>query len=124
MPLPKWLAQVNKRAFNRRELTRGVRPVLTHVGRSSGMTYHTPLDAHHVDDGFIFILMYGSDSDWVQNVLPSGTARLNVGGEEFALVSPRVVTKDAAWQRLPSTTKAPADFLNVTEYLEMDIAGA
>jgi len=86
------------------------------------MTYHTPLDAHRVDNGFIFILMYGSGSDWVQNVLASPTASLNVGGEEFALVSPRVVTKDAAWQRLPSTTKAPADFLNVTEYLEMDIA--
>jgi len=120
VPVPRWVAQVNKRLFNKMELKRGVTPVLTHVGRSSGNTYRTPLDAHAVDDGFIFILMYGSHSDWVQNVLAAGTARLSVGGEEFALASPRVVTKDVAWQQLPATTKAPASFLNVTEYLQMD----
>ncbi len=32
MPVPAWIAQVNKRLFNKVELKRGVRPVLTHVG--------------------------------------------------------------------------------------------
>jgi deazaflavin-dependent oxidoreductase (nitroreductase family) len=121
MPLPMWVAQVNKRLFNRIELRRGARPVLTHVGRSSGKTYHTPLDAHRVDGGFIFILMYGSGSDWVRNVLAAGTASVKVGSEEFELESPRVVSKDAAWQQLPEKTKAPPGFLKVTEYLQMDI---
>jgi deazaflavin-dependent oxidoreductase (nitroreductase family) len=116
-----WVAQINKRFFNKMELKRGVRPVLTHVGRSSGKTYHTPLDAHRIDNGFIFILNYGSGSDWVQNALAAGTATLNVGGEEFDLVSPKVISKDIAWQLLPSTTKAVPGFLNVTEYLQMDI---
>ncbi len=122
MPGPMWLAQVNKRLFNKAELKRGVRPVLTHVGRSSGRTYHTPLDAHPVENGYIFILMYGSGSDWVKNVLAAGTARLTVDGEEFELASPRVVTKDVAWQQLPATTKAPPDYLRVTEFLQMDIS--
>ncbi len=69
-------------------LKRGVRPVLTHVGRTSGKTYHTPLDAHPVENGYIFILMYGSDSDWVKNVLAAGTAHLRVGGDEFELDPP------------------------------------
>jgi deazaflavin-dependent oxidoreductase (nitroreductase family) len=121
MPVPMWVAQVNKRVFNRRELRKGVRPVLTHVGRSSGTTYRTPLDAHPVEGGYIFIVMYGSASDWVQNVLAAGSATLKVDSDELELVSPRLVSKADAWQLLPSATKAPANFLRVTEYLQMDV---
>lgn len=121
MPIPMWVAQVNKRVFNKREIARGVRPVLTHVGRSSGKTYRVPLDAHAVDNGFIFFMMYGSKSDWAQNVLAAGSARLDVAGEQCDLVSPRVVTREVAWQQLPTSTKPPPAFLNVTEYLQMDI---
>ncbi len=121
MPVPMWIARVNKRVFNPLELRRGVRPVLTHVGRSSGKTYRTPLDAHAVDGGYIFIVMYGSDSDWVQNVLAAGAATLEIDGDEFELVSPRLVSKQDAWQQLSATTKAPPEFLRVTEYLQMDV---
>lgn len=51
MPVPKWVAKVNKRVFNPREIRRGNRPVLTHIGRSSGKIFQTPLDAHAVDGG-------------------------------------------------------------------------
>ena len=120
MPVPKWVAQINKRFLNQKELERGKRPVITHVGRSSGKTYRTPLDAHVVEDGYLFILMYGSDSDWVQNVLAAGTTRLTIDGDEVDLVSPRLVTKDAARQLLPATTKTPPGFLRVSEFLQMD----
>ena len=30
--MPKWVAKVNKRTFNKLELKRGKRPVLTHAG--------------------------------------------------------------------------------------------
>ncbi len=123
MPVPMWVAQVNKRVFNPREVRKGVRPVLTHVGRSSEKTYRTPLDAHAVEGGYIFIVMYGSDSDWVQNVLAAGSATLKVDSDELELVSPRLVSKADAWQLLPPATKAPANFLRVTEYLQMDVRG-
>ncbi len=45
MPMPLWFGQINKRVFNKMELKKGTRPVLTHVGRSSGTTYQTPLEA-------------------------------------------------------------------------------
>ncbi|MCH8900155.1 MAG: nitroreductase family deazaflavin-dependent oxidoreductase [Acidobacteria bacterium] len=121
MPIPMWVAQINKRVLNPLELRRGVRPVLTHVGRSSGKTYRTPLDAHPVDGGYIVIVMYGLDSDWVQNVLAAGAATLEIEGEEFELMSPRLVSKEDAWQLLSTTTKAPPDYLRVTEYLQMDL---
>jgi hypothetical protein len=50
MPYPRWLAKVNKRVFNPREVRKGERPVAIHVGRSSGTVHQTPLDAHH-DEG-------------------------------------------------------------------------
>lgn len=121
MPVPMWVAKVNKRVFNPLELKRGVRPVLTHVGRSSGKTYRTPLDAHPVEGGYMFIVMYGSDSDWVQNVLAAGSATLAKDGDELELGSPRLISKEAAWRLLSATTKAPPGFLRVTEYLQMDV---
>jgi deazaflavin-dependent oxidoreductase (nitroreductase family) len=121
VPLPRWLARFNKRTFNKMEIRRGIRPVLSHVGRSSGKTYETPLDAHAVEGGYIFIANYGRDSDWVKNILAAGTATLRAGGNEIALVSPRMVTKDEALRQMAAGIKWPPDRMNVTECLRMDI---
>jgi len=123
MPVPRWMAHVNKRVFNPREIRKGERPVLTHVGRSSGTTYQTPLDAHAVDGGYIFIVNYGPNSDWVQNILAAGTASLKVEGQQLELTNPRLIAKDEAWGQLASTSaKEPAGFLKVTDFLRMDTA--
>lgn len=121
MPMPRWLAQINKRVFNRIELKRGVRPVLIHTGRSSGTTYQMPLDAHPVDDGYLFIPMYGPRTDWVKNVMAAGTGKLRIDGREIELVSPRLVRKDVAWQLLPTTTRTPPGISEESDLLLMDI---
>lgn len=123
MPLPRWLAQFNKRTFNKLEIRRGVRPVLIHVGRSTGRRYETPLDAHPVENGYLFIMNYGTRSDWCRNILAAGTATLRVDGTELALIAPRLVDKAEAYQLLPSGFKAPPDWVGVEECLRMDIAG-
>jgi deazaflavin-dependent oxidoreductase (nitroreductase family) len=122
VPMPRWWTQVNKRVFNPAELRRGVRPVLTHVGRSSGATYRTPLDAHPVDGGYVFVLVYGSRSDWVRNVLAAGHARLRVDGQDLELTSPRVIASEEAWRALGEGVKRPPRVLNITEFLRMDLA--
>ena len=122
MPMPKWWGHINKRVFNPGQIKKGVSPVLTHVGRASGKAFQTPLDAHPVDGCYIFILVYGSGSDWVKNIIAAGTASLRVKGEEISLESPRVITEEAAWELLPPTTKRPPRFLRISEYLQMDIS--
>ena len=122
MPMPLWWGHVNKKVFNPLEIKRGDRPVLTHVGRSSGTTYRTPLDAHQVDNGYVFILVYGSRSDWVKNVMASRSAELTIDGDEVKLGSPRLLTAEEAWQRLPETVKQPPSFLKIDEYLLMELA--
>ena len=121
MPFPRWLAQINKRVFNPMEIRRGARPVLIHAGRSSGKTYRTPLDAHPLPDGYVFIPMYGPRTDWVRNVLAAGSARLAIGGQEIALESPRLVWKRDVWPLLPATTKTPPGISDDSELLRMDI---
>lgn len=120
MPLPRWLAQINKRVFNPMEVRRGVRPVLIHVGRSSGSVYRTPLDAHPLPDGYLFIPMYGARTDWVRNVLAAGAASLSVGGEEVRLESPRMVRKQDVWPLVPAGTKTPMGVSGDSALLRMD----
>ncbi len=122
MPMPLWWGHVNKRVFNPMEIKRGKRPTLTHVGRSSGRTYVTPLDAHPVDGGYLFILVYGSKSDWVQNILAAGLATLSRDGKSFELSNPRVISGDVAWPLLGEDVKPPSGFLKVNEFLQMDVA--
>jgi len=121
VPMPRWWTHINKRVFNPAELRRGSRPVLTHVGRTSGTTYRTPLDAHPVDGGYVFILVYGSRSDWVRNILAAGRARLTVDGQDIELTAPRVISGTEAWQAIGDDVKRPPGFLHIDEYLRMDL---
>jgi len=122
MPMPLFWGKINKRVFNPRALTNGRWKILNHVGRSSGRLYRTPLDAYQVDDTYVFILVYGSRSDWVQNIMAEGTANLEAHGEMVDLVSPRLIPYDEAWSLLDGIAKRPPGFLRVDEFLQMDIA--
>lgn len=121
MPMPLWWGHLNKRLFNPRAVAGGKWPVLTHVGRGSGTTYRTPLDAHPVDGGYLFVLVYGSRSDWVRNVLAAGTARLRVDGTDVALTTPRLVDEAEAFRSLPADFRRPPRLLRITEFLRMDV---
>lgn len=120
MPFPRWLAQVNKRVLNPIEVRRCARPVLIHTGRSSGRTYRTPLDAHRLPDGYLFIPMYGPRTDWVKNALAAKDARLLIDGHEIELHSPQLVTKKEIWPLLPATTKTPPSITDQSQLLRMD----
>jgi len=124
MPMPRWLARINKRVFNPIEIRRGARPVLIHAGRSSGTTYHTPLDAHPVAGGYLFIPLYGDRTDWVKNALAAGGARLRIDGGEIELVTPRLVRKSEVWHLVPAGTKKPPGITEESRLLLMDVRAA
>jgi deazaflavin-dependent oxidoreductase (nitroreductase family) len=121
MSMPKWWGHINKRVFNPRAIAGGKWPVLTHIGRTSGTTYQTPMDAHPVDGGYLFVLVYGSGSDWVQNVLAAGHARLRVEGKELDLTAPRLVGEVEAFQLMPEDVARPPKLLRITDFLRMDV---
>lgn len=121
MPMPWWWGHLNKRVFNPPAIAGGKWPVLTHVGRTSGTTYQTPLGAFPVDGGYLFVLVYGSRSDWVRNILAAGGARLRVDGKEVELAGPRLVGEEEAFRVLPEGVRPPR-ILRITEFLRMDLA--
>ena len=123
MPLPRWLAHVNKRVFNPIEVRRGARPVLIHTGRSSGKTYRTPLDTHRVPDGYLFIPLYGPRTDWVKNVMAAQEARLLIDGHDIELTAPRLVKKKDIWPLVPTTSKTYPGISSESMLLRMDISG-
>lgn len=122
--MPRWWGHVNKRVFNPRAIAGGKWPVLVHVGRTSGTTYRTPLDAFPVDDGYLFVLVYGSGSDWVQNVLAAGSAVLQVDGGEVELAAPRLVGEAEAFRVLPAGASRAPKLLRIKEFLRMDLVAS
>lgn len=121
MPYPRWLAKINKRVVNPRQIRKSTYPVVTHVGRASGRSYQTPLDAFPTTTGYVLVARYGPESDWVRNILAAGAATLRIGGEERALDSPRLASLEEALEVLVAD-EPPADFTKAEDFLLMDHA--
>ena len=123
MPYPRWLAKINRLVFNPREVRRGKRPVVAHTGRSSGTTYRTPLDAHPTKGGYVLVVRYGPESDWVRNTLAAGGATLRVDDQTLPLTAPRLATQEEAVEELAPGYEPDADFFKANHYLLLDHAG-
>jgi deazaflavin-dependent oxidoreductase (nitroreductase family) len=119
MPYPRWLAKINKRVFNPKAIRKGAYPVITHVGRTSGRSYQTPLDAHPTNTGYVMVVRYGPKSDWVLNVLAAETVTLRIDGEMLTLSSPRLVSQKEALDVLISD-EPPADFTKADDFVLVD----
>lgn len=69
--------------------------VVEHVGRISGTAYSTPVLAWVRDGRLSIPLVYGADSDWVQNVLAAGEFMLVRGGRRQHIAGPRILPPDS-----------------------------
>ena len=50
--------------------------LLTYRGRTTGRTYHLPINVFRRGEHYIFVLTYGSESQWVKNVLAAGGCQI------------------------------------------------
>jgi deazaflavin-dependent oxidoreductase (nitroreductase family) len=87
--------------------------IVTHTGRHTGATYHTPINVFRRDDSYLFFLTYGSDVQWVRNILAADSCVLETRGRVVELVEPELITD-------PDLQPAPA----VARFVERRIAGA
>jgi len=69
--------------------------VIRHTGRVSGRAYETPVAARATEDGFVIATVYGPNTDWLKNVLVSGTATIVHEGRTFEVYRPELVPTDA-----------------------------
>jgi len=102
--------------FNRKFLNPLVEPLagyvplcsaVDHVGRRSGKGYRTPVTAFPTSDGVAVLLPYGSDTDWVRNLMAAGSGRVQIDGRSLLVEQPRVVSLreaatvfNAPWRQL------------------------
>jgi deazaflavin-dependent oxidoreductase (nitroreductase family) len=87
--------------------------VVTHVGRKTGRTYRTPVNVFRRGDTYLFVLTYGADAQWVQNIRAAGSCSVETHGRVVHLVDPEVVTD-------PELRVAPP----VARFIERRVAGA
>jgi deazaflavin-dependent oxidoreductase (nitroreductase family) len=113
--------------FNRRVTNRVSGPLaphlpgfglVRHTGRRSGRSYETPVNVFRRPDGFVIALTYGTQADWVQNVVAAGGCELVTRGRRYRLVDPEIVhdeTRQAvsAFVRPILRVVGAADFLRL-----------
>jgi deazaflavin-dependent oxidoreductase (nitroreductase family) len=93
--------------------------IVTHRGRKSGRIYHTPVNVFGRGDAYLFFLTYGSDVEWVKNVLASGSCTLEIRGQIVDLDEPRLIT-DPELRPAPTIARfIERRIAGVTQYLRM-----
>ena len=93
--------------------------VLTHRGRKTGRTYRTPLNVFRRGDDYFFFLTYGSDVQWVKNVLAAGSCSIETRGRVVELVEAELVT-DPELRPAPSHVRfVEGRIAGATQYLRM-----
>ena len=121
----RWVAKFNLIVTNR--ITGGFAGwlpgfgILTHVGRKSGKVYHMPINVFREPGGFIIALTYGSQAEWVKNVLAAGRCELKTRGKNYPLTSPAIV-RDSSRQRFPAPVRVVLTLVGADEYMELKTA--
>ena len=65
--------------------------VVRHVGRKTGRSYETPVVTVEHDGSVYVALPYGERTDWLKNVLATGSATVVTGGERYEVDRPKVI---------------------------------
>lgn len=76
--------------------------VIRHVGRKTGRSYETPVVPFATDDGFVIALPYGPGTDWIKNVLATGSAVMVNEGETWLVDRPELVPVEVAAPYMPA----------------------
>jgi deazaflavin-dependent oxidoreductase (nitroreductase family) len=117
--------------FNRRVTNRVTGPlapwlpgfgVVVHRGRKSGREYRTPVNVFRGDAGFVIALTYGSEADWVRNVLAAGGCVLITRGRRHSLTAARLI-HDESRKLVPAPVRVPLAVLNVADFLSLGEGG-
>src|SRR5215204_5320437 len=119
------MARFNKRFTNRLSLRiAGYLPgfaIVSHIGRKSGRTYRTPVNAFRTDGGYIIALTYGAESDWVKNVMAAGSCELQTRGRRVRLFDPIIVTDESkGWAPLP--VRLSLGLIDAPQYMRLSVA--
>jgi deazaflavin-dependent oxidoreductase (nitroreductase family) len=93
--------------------------LLTYRGRTTGRVYRLPINVFKRGEHYIFVLTYGSESQWVKNVLAAGECDMRVRGGDVHLVEPELIT-NPSWELIPWPARLiERRVAGVSEFLRM-----
>jgi deazaflavin-dependent oxidoreductase (nitroreductase family) len=92
--------------------------ILTYVGRRSGRRYRTPINVFRHGQDYVVALTYGSDVDWVKNVVVAGGCELETMGRSVHLTNPRLFV-DPKQRLMPLPVRLFLRLMRVTEFLSL-----
>ena len=96
--------------------------ILAYRGRTSGKPYRTPMNVFRQGDDYVLALTYGSDVQWVKNVLAAGGCELITRGRTVRLVDPELFV-DPDRRRMPQPVRFFLGLMRVSEFMRLRIAG-
>ncbi|MBN7548407.1 nitroreductase family deazaflavin-dependent oxidoreductase [Mycobacteroides abscessus subsp. abscessus] len=109
MRAPRGLARFNRYVTNPlAKLFAGWAPlwgIIEHVGRSSGKVYRTPLTVFGIDTGYVILVGYGLESNWIKNVRSAGTAVMHRHGRAVIVNNPQIVSKAQAQEWIKPSSR-------------------
>ncbi len=94
--------------------------ILQYRGRQTGKAYRTPMNVFRHGDRMVFALTYGTDVQWVKNVLAAGELDVRTVGRDLHLVEPELF-HDPARSEMPALIRPFLGFMRVTDFLRMRI---
>jgi deazaflavin-dependent oxidoreductase (nitroreductase family) len=128
MQLPRALARFNRYVTNPiQRMWAGRLPgfgIIEHVGRRSGRAYRTPLNVFRTSGGFVVLLNYGPDTDWIRNLTAADGGGLVYRRKHYTLSAPRIVTGDSGRALLPPPIRAVSRVAHVENVLCLDAASS
>lgn len=93
--------------------------ILTHRGRKTGRNYRTPVNVFRRGNEYFFFLTYGSDVQWVKNVVANGHCSIETRSRVVELIEPRLITDPELRPAPPHVRFAERRIAGVTQYLRM-----
>jgi deazaflavin-dependent oxidoreductase (nitroreductase family) len=93
--------------------------ILTHRGRKTGRTYRTPINVFRRGNDYYFFLTYGSDVQWVKNILATGSCSIETCGRVVELVEPELITDPELRPAPPHVRFVERRIAGVTQYMRM-----
>jgi deazaflavin-dependent oxidoreductase (nitroreductase family) len=93
--------------------------LLRHVGRRSGNQYEIPIMVWRVNDGFVIVLTYGPNTDWLRNLQAANQGSLRWHKREYVFKRPEFIDVKTAQQALPRVIKLVLGLRGAHEYVKL-----
>ena len=110
---------VNPLLRNLAHSSRGPFALLRHVGRRSGKPYEIPIMVWRMKDGFMIVLTYGPNTDWLRNLQAADQGSLRWHKREYVFKRPEFIDAKTARQALPPFIKFVLGLRGAHEYVKL-----